>query len=75
MIELRTVNGELKLTLPGNANANLSASVTNGVIDTSGLALDLMGEQTRRRVRGRLNGGGTPIELATTNGPIRVAVR
>jgi Toastrack DUF4097 len=75
LIELRTVNGELTLTLPGNARANLSASVTNGVIDTSGLTLDLMGEQTRRRVRGRLNGGGTPIDLSTTNGPIRVAVR
>ena len=75
LIELRTVNGALELTLPLNAKANLSASVTNGVIDTSGLALDLMGEQTRRRVRGRLNGGGTPIELSTTNGPIRVAIR
>lgn len=75
LIELRTVNGELKLTLPGNARANLSANVTNGVIDTSGLTLDLMGEQTRRRVRGRLNGGGTPIELTTTNGPIRVALQ
>jgi hypothetical protein len=75
LIELRTVNGALALTLPENAKANLSAAVTNGVIDTSGLVLDLMGEQTRRRVRGRLNGGGTPIELATTNGPIRVALR
>ena len=75
LIELRTVNGALELTLPENAKANLSANATNGVIDTSGLVLDLMGEQTRRRVRGRLNGGGTPIELTTTNGPIRVAAR
>ena len=75
LIELRTVNGALTLTLPENAKADLSASVTNGLIDTTGLMLDLMGEQTKRRVRGRLNGGGTPIELSTTNGPIRVAVR
>jgi hypothetical protein len=74
-IDLRTVNGALELTLPENARANLSATVANGVIDTTGLVLELMGEQTRRRVRGRLNGGGAPIELATTNGPIRVAVR
>ena len=73
LIELRTVNGAVELTLPASGKANLSASVTNGVIDTSGFALDLMGEQTRRRVRGRLNGGGTSIELSTTNGPIRVA--
>ena len=75
LIDLRTVNGALELTLPESARANLSATVANGVIDTTGLVLDLMGEQTRRRVRGRLNGGGAPIELTTTNGPIRVAVR
>jgi hypothetical protein len=34
-----------------------------------------MGEQSRRRVRGRINGGGTPVELTTTNGSIHVAVR
>ena len=75
LIDLRTVNGGLELMLPADARANLSATVVNGVIDTTGLALDLMGEQTRRRVRGRLNGGGAPIELATTNGPIRVATK
>lgn len=75
LIDLRTVNGALTLTLPQDARANVSASVTNGVIDTTGLALDLMGEQTRRRVRGRLNGGGTPIEVSTTNGPIGIATR
>jgi Putative adhesin len=74
-IELRTVNGELQLTLPRAARANLSATCTNGAIDVSGVALELMGEQSRRRVRGRMNGGGTPVELTTTNGAIRVAVR
>jgi hypothetical protein len=74
-IDLRTVNGVLQLTLPQAARANVSASCTNGVIDVSGVALELMGEQSRRRVRGRMNGGGTPVELTTTNGSIRVAVR
>jgi hypothetical protein len=74
-IDLRTVNGALQLTLPRAARANLSATCTNGVIDLSGVALELMGEQSRRRVRGRINGGGTPVELTTTNGSIRVGVR
>jgi hypothetical protein len=71
-IDLRTVNGALQLTLPQSARANLSATCTNGAIDVSGVALELMGEQSRRRVRGRINGGGTPVELTTTNGSIRV---
>jgi hypothetical protein len=74
-IDLRTVNGVLQLTLPQAARANVSATCTNGVIDVSGVALELMGEQSRRRVRGRMNGGGTPVELTTTNGSIKVAVR
>jgi hypothetical protein len=63
------------LTLPRAARANLSATCTNGAIDVSGVALELMGEQSKRRVRGRINGGGTPVELTTTNGSISVAVR
>jgi hypothetical protein len=74
-IDLRTVNGVLQLTLPQAARANVSATCTNGVIDVSGVALELMGEQSRRRVRGRMNGGGTPVELTTTNGSIKVEAR
>ena len=74
-IDLRTTNGALQLTLPRAARANLSATCTNGAIDVSGVAMELMGEQSKRRVRGRINGGGTPVELTTTNGSISVAVR
>jgi hypothetical protein len=74
-IDLRTLNGVLQLTLPRTARANVSATCTNGAIDVSSVGLELMGEQSRRRVRGRMNGGGTPVELTTTNGAIRVAVR
>jgi hypothetical protein len=75
LIDLRTVNGAVQLTLPKDAKVNLSAICQNGVIDVAGLTLDLMGEQSRRRVRGRMNGGGTPIELNTVNGKIEVSVR
>jgi hypothetical protein len=74
-IDLRTVNGLIQLTLPQTAKANVSATCTNGVIDVSGVPLELIGEQSRRRTRGRMNGGGTPVELTTTNGTIRVGVR
>ena len=74
-IDLRTTNGTIQLRLPQSAKVNLSASCVNGVIDTSALTLDLMGEQSKRRVRGRMNGGGTPIELNTVNGKIEVSAR
>jgi hypothetical protein len=72
LIDLRVTNGALTLTLPGTASANLLATCTNGTIDVSALNLERMGEQTPRRVRGRLNSGGTPIELSTINGNILV---
>ena len=70
-IELRTTNGGIGLKLPVNARADLMASVTNGSISVTGFDIEAS-EQTRRKVEGRINGGGTPIELSTTNGSIRV---
>jgi hypothetical protein len=75
LIDVRVINGGLTLTLPGTASANLLATCTNGSIDVSALHLESMGEQTPRRVRGRLNSGGTPIELSTVNGNILVELR
>jgi hypothetical protein len=74
-IDIRVVNGEVALTLPATANAKLEASCTNGSIDVTDVPLQLTGEQTTRRVRGRLNEGGTPVEMTSTNGNIRVRPR
>jgi DUF4097 and DUF4098 domain-containing protein YvlB len=74
-VELTTTNGSVTLMMPETAKADLSASCTNGRIDVSALMVDATGEQTRRRVEGRINGGGTPIQLRTTNGRIRVRPR
>lgn len=72
LVDIRVTNGSLRLTLPDTANANLNASATNGTIDVSALELERLGEQSGRRVRGRLNAGGTPIDLVTVNGNITV---
>ena len=74
-IDLRTTNGPVVLGMPSMAKANVSANCVNGVIEVSGLELELMGEQSRRRTRGRLNGGGTPVEINTVNGRIKIAAR
>ena len=73
-VELRTTNGQVSLTLPADARADLDASVTNGAIDVTGLKFEAS-DQSRRHVSGRINGGGTPITVSTTNGAIRIGVQ
>ncbi len=51
---------------------NLSAHVVNGGLGVDNLQLETLGERTRRRLEGKLNGGGPPIELGTTNGGIHL---
>jgi hypothetical protein len=74
-IDVRTTNGSVQMTLPRTAKANVSASCVNGAIDMTALMLEPMGEQSKRRVRGRMNGGGTPIEVATVNGRVTISTR
>ncbi len=73
-VALRTTNGGVVLTVPEDAKADLSASCTNGGINVAGLKLDTT-DSSRRHVEGTLNGGGTKIDLRTTNGGIRVRAR
>jgi hypothetical protein len=76
-LDLRSVNGNVSLRLPLAANANLSATSANGRVDVSGLPFENYGDPPRdassRRVRGRINSGGAPIELSAVNGNIRVS--
>jgi DUF4097 and DUF4098 domain-containing protein YvlB len=74
-ISLHTTNGGVTLALPETAKADLSASCTNGGINVSALDGLEVSEKSRRHFEGRLNGGGTPIEVETTNGGIRVRAR
>ena len=71
-VTLRTTNGRVDLALPASAKADLSAECRNGAVTIEGLSLDPSGEQSRRAVRGKLNGGGAPIDIETTNGAVRI---
>ncbi len=73
-IEASTTNGAVTLTLAPDAKADLSASVTNGGISVTGLKLETT-EQSRRKLEGKINGGGPSVELHTTNGGVRVRVK
>jgi DUF4097 and DUF4098 domain-containing protein YvlB len=76
-ISLRATNGAITLTVPAAANATLQAQAVNGTVALEGLAFestDSGPERGRgRRVRGRLNAGGTLIDLQTVNGNISIA--
>jgi Putative adhesin len=74
-ISARTTNGAVVLAVPEDAKADVTASWTNGGINIApDLKLEVT-ERSRRRFEGRMNGGGTPIELQTTNGGIRLRPR
>jgi hypothetical protein len=72
--KLECVNGGIELSLPSGSRANVSASVVNGGISTNGLSIEAS-ESTRRRLDGRLNGGGPRLELSGTNGGIVITGR
>ena len=73
-IYLGTTNGGVLLTLPETAKADVMAGWTNGGFSITGLKLETS-QDSRRHIEGKINGGGTPIELHTTNGGIRVRSR
>lgn len=66
-----TVNGSVQLSVPSSAKADVEASCVNGGISVDGLTLDGP-ERTRRRVEGRLNGGGPKVVAETTNGGVKI---
>jgi DUF4097 and DUF4098 domain-containing protein YvlB len=72
--KLECTNGGIKLRLPADSKATISASITNGGIDVGRLSLETS-QLSRRRVEGRLNGGGAPIHIEGTNGGIRLDAR
>ena len=81
-VDLRTTNGRVDLTVPANINAALIANTTNGGVEMTGLAFEptegsgpAPERNSRRRIRGRLNAGGSPIELNSVNGGIRLHAR
>jgi hypothetical protein len=70
--DMSSVNGGVSLKVPADARADVTARCTNGGISVSGLELQPNGDQSRRRVAGRLNGGGATVNLETTNGGVKI---
>ncbi len=71
-ITLSTVNGGVRISLPESSKATMSATWVNGGLDTNGLKFEIR-DSGKRHFEGLLNGGGTPINVNTVNGGIRIA--
>jgi DUF4097 and DUF4098 domain-containing protein YvlB len=70
-----TTNGKIEVLLPHDAKATISARVTNGAIDTSGLDLTKNEDTSRKRLDASMGGGGPNVRLETTNGLIAIRSR
>jgi hypothetical protein len=70
--DLEAVNGGVSLTLPADSKADISGRCVNGGVSVIELPVDIVGEQTRRRIDGKMNGGGAKISLETVNGGVRI---
>jgi hypothetical protein len=72
-VTLESVNGGVRLAVPEALKADVVARCVNGRVDVSDVGLAVSGEATRRRVEGRLNGGGgARLDLGTTNVGVRL---
>lgn len=74
-VKLDCTNGGIKLHLPRDAKATITASITNGGISPGDLPIEATGENSRRRLEGRLNGGGPAVRIEGTNGGISITGR
>ena len=74
-VKLECTNGGIRVRLPRDAKATISASITNGGISQEDLPIDITGQNTRRRLEGRMNGGGPRIQIEGTNGGITLSGR
>jgi hypothetical protein len=72
-IKAETVNGGVVVMVPKDAKADVSARVVNGGLSVGDLPVEVVGEQSRRRLEGKLNGGGPRIEIGAVNGGVRLA--
>jgi DUF4097 and DUF4098 domain-containing protein YvlB len=70
-IRAHTSNSSITVRLPGEVNAHLSASTSNGSI-SSDFEMMTRGEVSRRHLEGTLGSGGPTIELQTSNGGVRI---
>ena len=67
---LSSTNGSVRLTLPRDASADVEAHTVNGSVDCDFDLADA--HKSRRRLEGRIGGGGPRFEIGTVNGSAHI---
>jgi DUF4097 and DUF4098 domain-containing protein YvlB len=68
---LHTGSGSVDLRFPQNASFDLDAHTGSGSIDLS-QPVNVQGSINRKDVKGKVGGGGVPVEVQTGSGSIRI---
>ncbi|HEX5004928.1 MAG TPA: DUF4097 family beta strand repeat-containing protein [Gemmatimonadales bacterium] len=71
-VELSTVNGNIRATLPATFSAVVNGSTVNGSIESE-FPLTVQGKFGPRSVHGTIGTGGRTLDLETVNGSITIA--
>ena len=66
---IRTTNGSVRVTLPRDTAADVEATTVNGAVHCD---FDLDGHASRRKIEGRIGGGGARFELQPVNGTAKI---
>ncbi len=69
-VKLGTTNGDIQVTMPTTLNAALNMQTVNGDLEL-GIAGNIT-RKTKKLIVATLGLGGTPVDIATTNGDISV---
>lgn len=73
-MSFRTTNGGITVYFPDNFHAYIDARTTNGSVRTD-FPIEVRGEISKHRLKGKINGGGGRITLYTTNGGVKILER
>lgn len=69
---IRTGDGSVDVTLPGDLQANIDASTGDGHISL-GMPVTVEGSFSNSQIHGKMNGGGQPLVIHTSDGSIRLS--
>jgi DUF4097 and DUF4098 domain-containing protein YvlB len=69
---IRTGDGSVDMTLPGDLQANIDASTGDGHI-SMGMPVTVEGSFSNSQIHGKMNGGGQPLVIHTSDGSIRLS--
>ncbi len=70
-MSFNTVNGSITVSLPGNANADISAATVNGGMETD-FPITVSGRFSMKSMKGTIGSGGRELEMETVNGSIHL---